>query len=46
MRVGILNVWTMIEKGRKLADIMERREIDILSVQETRWMGSKARRRV
>ncbi|KAK3574270.1 hypothetical protein QTP86_004383 [Hemibagrus guttatus] len=31
-------------KGRELADMMERRKVDILCVQETRWKGSKARR--
>ncbi|KAK3565162.1 hypothetical protein QTP86_000355 [Hemibagrus guttatus] len=30
-------------KGRGLADMMERRKVDILCVQETRWKGSKAR---
>ncbi|KAK3542084.1 hypothetical protein QTP86_012411 [Hemibagrus guttatus] len=30
-------------KGRELADMMERRKVDILCVQETRWKGSKAR---
>ncbi|KAK3548381.1 hypothetical protein QTP70_012138 [Hemibagrus guttatus] len=30
-------------KGRELADIMERRKVDILCVQGTRWKGSKAR---
>ncbi|KAK3564031.1 hypothetical protein QTP86_006945 [Hemibagrus guttatus] len=30
-------------KGRKLADMMERRKVDILCVQETRWKASKAR---
>ncbi|KAK3575126.1 hypothetical protein QTP86_020810, partial [Hemibagrus guttatus] len=30
-------------KGRELADVMERRMVDILCVQETRWKGSKAR---
>ncbi|KAK3563973.1 hypothetical protein QTP86_006226 [Hemibagrus guttatus] len=28
-------------KGRELADMMERRKVDILCVQETRWKGSK-----
>ncbi|KAK3551164.1 hypothetical protein QTP70_013896, partial [Hemibagrus guttatus] len=28
-------------KGRELADMMERRKLDILCVQETRWKGSK-----
>ncbi|KAK3543159.1 hypothetical protein QTP70_011954 [Hemibagrus guttatus] len=30
-------------KGRELADVMERRKVDILCVQESRWKGSKAR---
>ncbi|KAK3531161.1 hypothetical protein QTP70_013261 [Hemibagrus guttatus] len=30
-------------KGRELADMMERRKVDILCVQETRWKDSKAR---
>ncbi|KAK3528717.1 hypothetical protein QTP70_009951 [Hemibagrus guttatus] len=30
-------------KGRELADMMERRKVDILCVQETSWKGSKAR---
>ncbi|KAK3559066.1 hypothetical protein QTP86_002423 [Hemibagrus guttatus] len=30
-------------KGRELADMMEKRKVDILCVQETRWKGSKAR---
>ncbi|KAK3549224.1 hypothetical protein QTP70_034222 [Hemibagrus guttatus] len=34
---------TSCGKGRELADMMERREVDILCVQETRWKGSKAR---
>ncbi|KAK3511889.1 hypothetical protein QTP70_027488, partial [Hemibagrus guttatus] len=29
-------------KGRELADMMERRKVDILCVQETRWKGCKA----
>ena len=43
VRVGTLNVGTMTGKGRELADMMERRKVDILCVQETKWMGSKAR---
>ncbi|KAK3526858.1 hypothetical protein QTP86_000716 [Hemibagrus guttatus] len=31
----------MTGKGRELADVMERRKVDILCVQETRWKGSK-----
>ncbi|KAK3557295.1 hypothetical protein QTP70_026684, partial [Hemibagrus guttatus] len=33
----------MTGKGRELADMMEKRKVDILCVQETRWKGSKAR---
>ncbi|KAK3548401.1 hypothetical protein QTP70_012644 [Hemibagrus guttatus] len=43
LRIGTLNVVTMTRKGRELADMMERRKVDILCVQETRWKGSKAR---
>ena len=43
VRVGTLNVGTMTGKGRELADMMERRKVDILWVQETKWMGCKAR---
>ncbi|MCJ8749442.1 hypothetical protein PDJAM_G00176250 [Pangasius djambal] len=43
LRIGTLNVGTMTAKGRELADMMERRKVDILCVQETRWKGSKAR---
>lgn len=41
LRIGTLNVGTMT--GRELADMMERRKVDILCVQETGWKGSKAR---
>ncbi|KAK3514119.1 hypothetical protein QTP70_005119 [Hemibagrus guttatus] len=43
LRIETLNVGTMTGKGRELADMMERRKVDILCVQETRWKGSKAR---
>ncbi|KAK3539591.1 hypothetical protein QTP70_010258 [Hemibagrus guttatus] len=43
LRIGTLNVGTMTGKGRELADMMERRKVDILCVQETRWKGSKTR---
>ncbi|KAK3569694.1 hypothetical protein QTP86_002609 [Hemibagrus guttatus] len=43
LRIGTLNVGTMTGKGRELAYVMERRKVDILCVQETRWKGSKAR---
>ncbi|KAK3553990.1 hypothetical protein QTP70_019031 [Hemibagrus guttatus] len=37
------NIYETTGKGRELADMMERRKVDILCVQETRWKGSKAR---
>ena len=43
IRVGTLNIGTMTGKGRELAGMMERRNVDILCLQETKWIGSKAR---
>ena len=43
VKVGTLNVGTMTGKGRELADMMVKRKVDILCVQETRWKGSKTR---
>ncbi|XP_068241086.1 craniofacial development protein 2-like [Palaemon carinicauda] len=43
MRVATLNVGTMTGKGREVVDLMERRKIGMLCVQETRWKGNKAR---
>ncbi|KAI5609143.1 hypothetical protein C0J50_6145, partial [Silurus asotus] len=42
VRVGTLNIGTMTGKGREGA-MMERRKVDMLCVQETKWKGSKAR---
>lgn len=33
----------MTGRSREVADVMERRRIDILCVQETLWRGNKAR---
>ena len=43
VRVGTLNIGTMTGRGRELADLMERRNVDILCLQETKWKGRKAR---
>ena len=43
IRVGTLNIGTMTGRARELADMMERRNVDILCLQETKWKGSKAR---
>ena len=38
-----MNVVTITEKSRKVADMMGKRKVDILCVPETRWRGSEAR---
>ena len=43
IRVGTLNVGTMTGKSREVADLMDRRRLGVLCVQETRWKGNKAR---
>ena len=43
MRVGTLNVVTMTGRGRELADLMERRKVGVLCVQETRWNEDQAK---
>ena len=39
--VGILNTGTMTGKGREMADMTERRNVDILCLQEIKWKGRK-----
>ena len=43
VRVGTLNIGTMTGRGRELTDMMERRNVDILCLQETKRKGSKTR---
>ena len=43
IRVGTLNIGTMTGRRRKLADMMEQKNVDILCLQKTKWKGSKAR---
>ena len=43
VKVGTLNIGTMAGRGRELADLMERRNVDILCLKETKWKGSKAK---
>ena len=40
---GYLKYWNNDWKGRELADMMEKRNVDILCLQETKWKVSKAR---
>ena len=43
MRVGTINIGISTGKGREIADLMERRKMDVLCLQETRWKGNKAK---
>ena len=43
IRIATLNVGIMTGRGQEVVDIMERRKINIMCVQETKWNGSKAR---
>ena len=38
-----MNVGTMTGRGREVADLMERRKVGVLCVQETRWKGNAAK---
>ena len=38
-----MKYWNNDWKGKRAADMMERRNVDILYLQETTWKGSKAR---
>ena len=43
LRMATLNVGSMTGKGSELADVLNRRRINITCVEETRWKGSKAK---
>ena len=40
--LSLLNIGTLTAKSREIADMMMRRNIDILCLQETRWTGGKS----
>ena len=42
IRIATLNIGTLTAKSREIADLMMRRNIDILCLQETRWTGGKS----
>lgn len=42
-KIGTLNIGSLIRKGREVVDVLERRKLDVPSIQETRWKGSKTR---
>jgi exonuclease III len=43
LRIGTLNIGTLTGKGREIVDMLERRKLDILCLQETRWKGNKSK---
>jgi exonuclease III len=43
LRVGTWNVGSLTGKLREIVDIMIRRRVNILCVQETKWKGQKAK---
>ncbi|VDL75218.1 unnamed protein product [Nippostrongylus brasiliensis] len=43
VRIGTLNVGTLSGKSREVADLMKRRNIQILCPHQTRWKGEKAK---
>ena len=43
LRIGSWNVGTMTGRGREIVDVMMRRRVGILCVQETKWKGNCSR---
>ena len=43
IRLGSLNVGTMRGRGVEVVEMMQRRSLEVLCVQETRWKGDRAR---
>ena len=43
IRMGSLNLGTMKGKGLEIVEMMRRRRLDVLCVQETKWKGDRAR---
>ncbi|XP_045454738.1 craniofacial development protein 2-like [Melitaea cinxia] len=43
LRIASWNVGTMTGRGRELANVLERRRINIACLQETKWKGQRAR---
>ncbi|KAF8365669.1 hypothetical protein PRIPAC_83498 [Pristionchus pacificus] len=44
LRVGSLNVGSLNGRSYEVVDMMKRRRIDVLCVQETNWVGQESRR--
>ena len=43
VKIGMLNVGSITGRGHELVDLMERRKVKIMCLQETKWKGRKAR---
>lgn len=43
IRVGTLNIGTLKGKSREIVDMMQRRKVNILCLQEIRWKSDKAK---
>ena len=43
IRIGTLNVGSMTGRSREIVDLMQRRKVNVLCTQKTRWKGAKAR---
>ena len=43
MKIATLNVGTVNGRGRGVVDVMQRKKVEILCVQETRWNGQTAK---
>ena len=44
IRIGSWNIGSLTGKGREVVDVMQRRDIKILCVQETKWKGKSAKK--
>ena len=44
VRMGSLNVGTMEGKALEVVEMMKRRKMEVLCVQETKWKGDRARK--
>src|SRR5271169_1379209 len=43
LRIGTVNVGTMVGRSEEIADMAGRRNLDVCCLQETRWKGGSAR---
>ena len=43
IRASTLNVGSLTGRSRELADLMDRRKVNILCIQETRWKGNRSK---